>query len=232
MPLVDIATPLLDTLQQVDSLPKRQNGEIPDSVSKLAFQVVNAAREDAPGLAADLYESFLRSAPRLNRVSLAVTGLSWLGAGVQSVQQECLSIIRLARRELTLCAYSITAGAGTLIDEIADVAGQGVIVTLIINNVRNQPADIRDRLRKWGSALGTNIRLFDFNTDDSQQQLHAKVITADRTIALVGSANLSFHGMVSNHELAVVLRGPIAEEIAVRLDTLKSTAKKIDPRMI
>ncbi len=90
MPLVDIATPLLDTLQQVDSLPKRQNAEIPDSVSKLAFEVVNAAREDAAGLAADLYQSFLRSAPRLNRVSLAVTGLSWLGAGVQSVQQECL----------------------------------------------------------------------------------------------------------------------------------------------
>ncbi len=105
-------------------------------------------------------------------------------------------------------------------------------MTLIINNVRNQPADIRERLRKWGAALGTNIRLFDFNTDDPQQQLHAKVITADRTIALVGSANLSFHGMVSNHELAVVLRGPIAEEIAGRLDTLKGNAKEIDPQMI
>lgn len=232
MPLVDIATPLLDTLQQVDSLAKRQNGETPESVSKLAAELVNAAREDAAGLAADLYQSFLQSAPRLNRVSLAVTGLSWLGAGVQSVQQECLSIIRSARRELTLCAYSITAGAGTLIDEIADVAGQGVIVTLIINNVRNQPADVRDRLRTWGASVTTNIRLFDFNTDDPQHQLHAKIIAADRTIALVGSANLSFHGMVSNHELAVVLRGPIAEEIAVRLDTLKSTAKEIDPRMI
>ena len=232
MPLVDIATPLLDTLQQLDSLPKRQNGEIPDSVSKLASELVNAAREDAAALPADLYQSFLQSAHRLNRVSLAVTGLSWLGAGVQSVQQECLSIIRSARRELTLCAYSITAGAGTLIDEIADVAGQGVIVTLIINNVRNQPADIRDRIRTWGATVATNVRLFDFNTDNPQHQLHAKVIAADRTIALVGSANLSFHGMVSNHELAVVLRGPIAEEIAGRLDALKATAKEIDPRMI
>jgi hypothetical protein len=32
--------------------------------------------------------------------------------------------------------------------------------------------------------------------------------------------------------LAVVLRGPIAEEIAVRLDALKATAKEINPRMI
>lgn len=232
MPLVDIATPLLDTLQQLDSLPKRQNGEIPDSVSKLAFELVNAAREDTAALAADLHQSFLQSTHRLNRVSLAVTGLSWLGAGVQSVQQECLSIIRSARRELTLCAYSITAGAGTLIDEIAGVAGQGVIVTLIINNVQNQPADIRDRIRTWGATVATNVRLFDFNTNNPQHQLHAKVIAADRTIALVGSANLSFHGMVSNHELAVVLRGPIAEEIAGRLDALKATAKEIDPRII
>jgi phosphatidylserine/phosphatidylglycerophosphate/cardiolipin synthase-like enzyme len=232
MPLVDIATPLLDTLQQVDSLPKQQSVQIPDSVSKLAFELINAAQEDAAGLASDLHRSFLQSAPRLNRVSLAVTGLSWLGAGVQSVQQECLSIIRSAHREITLCAYSLTSGAGTLIDEIGDVAGQGVIVTLIINNVKNQPADIRGRIRKWSAAVPTNIRLFDFNTDDPQHQLHAKVITADRTIALIGSANLSFHGMVSNHELAVVLRGPIAEEIAVRLDTLKTNAKEIDPGMI
>ena len=35
MPLIDLATPLLDTLQQVDSVPKRQNGDIPDSVSKV-----------------------------------------------------------------------------------------------------------------------------------------------------------------------------------------------------
>jgi cardiolipin synthase len=158
-----------------------------------------------------------------------VTGLSWLGGGVQSVQQECLSIIRSARRELTLCAYSITAGAGTLIDEITDVAAQGVVVTLIVNNLRDQPADIRDRIRRWGTTATRNIRLFDFNTDDPHGQLHAKVITADRAIALVGSANLSFHGMVSNHELAVVVRGPIAEEIAVRLDTLKSAAEEIDP---
>ena len=39
-------------------------------------------------------------------------------------------------------------------------------------------------------------------------------------MALVGSPNLTFHGMMSAHELAVVIRGPAAEAIASRVDRL------------
>jgi phosphatidylserine/phosphatidylglycerophosphate/cardiolipin synthase-like enzyme len=232
MARVDIVTPLLDTLQQVDLPRPNRPEEMPETVSRLAAELIKSSRENPTCLASDLYQSLLESAGRINRVSLAVTGLSWLGSGVQSVQQECLAIIRSARRELTLSAYSITAGAGTLIDELSGLAEQGVIVTLIVNNVRNQPREVLDKIACWGRCGASNIKLFDFHTNDAQQQLHAKVIAADRSIALVGSANLSFHGMVSNHELAVVLRGPIVEEIACRLDSLKSIAQEIDPQTI
>lgn len=197
---------------------------------KLASELVSWVREDPADIATWLHQSFLQSAARINRVSLAVTGLAWLGSGVPSVQQQMISIVRSARRELTLCSYSITGGAGTLFDEIADVASQGVIVTLIINNLRSQPADIHDRFRQLATTTAANLRVFDFTSEDPQSSLHAKVIVADRTTALVGSANLSFHGMVSNHELAVVVHGPIAEEIAVRLDSLRSAAKEVDLR--
>jgi cardiolipin synthase len=58
----------------------------------------------------------------------------------------------------------------------------------------------------------------------NQTDLHAKVLVVDRSIALVGSANLSFHGMVSNHEMALVVRGPTAEVIAERFDMLARSA--------
>lgn len=232
MARVDIVTPLLDTLQRIDlSRPDRPR-EMPEAVSKLASELLESSRESPACLAADLYQSLLESAGRINRVSLAVTGLSWLGSGVQSVQQECLAIIRSARRELTLSAYSITAGAAKLMDELSALADQGVVVTLIVNNVRSQPREILDRFAGWSSSASSNLKLFDFKTNDAHEQLHAKVIAADRSVALVGSANLSFHGMVSNHELAVVVRGPIAEEIACRLDSLKSVAQEIDPRTL
>jgi cardiolipin synthase len=232
MRLVDIATPLLDTLQQIDSASARQMSTVPDSVSKLSSELIRSVQEDSPDLADCLYQSFRQSAARINRTSLAVTGLAWLGGGVPSVQQEMIAIIRSTRRELTLCSYSVTTGAGTLFDEIADVASQGVAVTLIINNLRGQPADIRERICKTAPIAAANMRIFDFTGEEPQSNLHAKVIVADRTTALVGSANLSFHGMVSNHELAVVLRGPIAEEIAIRLDSLRNAADEVDIRSL
>ena len=231
MPLLDLTTPLLDTLRQIDSLARSQQNAPPRSVSKLAFELLQSPREEQE-LTPVLYHSMVQSASRINRVRLAVTGLAWLGSGVQSVQQEMTSIIRSARSELALCSYSITSGAGLLIDEIADVARQGVLVTLIINNLRDQPADVRSKIRNWDEATRAHLRLFDFNTGDRQAQLHAKVIVADRTTALVGSANLSFHGMVSNHELAVILKGPVAEEIAGRLDTLRSASTEVDIRTV
>jgi phosphatidylserine/phosphatidylglycerophosphate/cardiolipin synthase-like enzyme len=161
--IFDIASPLLDSLRQLDSVQRRQSMGTPESVTKLASELVSHVQREPTELAADLYQSFLQTATRIDRVSLAVTGLAWLGAGVPSVQQEMISIIRSAKRELTLCSYSITAGAGTLIDEIADVASQGVLVTVIVNGLRKQPADIRTRIRKWLDTPSVKLRVFDFD---------------------------------------------------------------------
>ena len=233
MTLIDIASPLLELTQQVDSSGvRRQPPTMPASVLKLASEILVSAKQTPEEFANDLYQSLLLSSARTNRISLAVTGLAWLGAGVPSVQQEMMAIIGAARREITLCSYSITAGAAALFDELAVVASQGVLVTLIINNLRSQPSDIREKLRSRSPVSGQNLKLFDFSGPDLQQQLHAKVIVADRAVALVGSANMSFHGMVSNHELAVVLRGPVAEEIASRMDSLRTAAKEVSPQSL
>jgi phosphatidylserine/phosphatidylglycerophosphate/cardiolipin synthase-like enzyme len=85
------------------------------------------------------------------------------------------------------------------------------------------------RLLSAAKKLPGRIRLFDFNPDNPMAQLYAMVLVADRSTAMVGSANLSFHGMVANHELALVARGPIAEEIAARIDALTKSARTIEP---
>jgi phosphatidylserine/phosphatidylglycerophosphate/cardiolipin synthase-like enzyme len=50
--------------------------------------------------------------------------------------------------------------------------------------------------------------------------LHAKLVVADRNVALVGSSNLTLHGMVRSHEISVIIRGPAADAIAGRVDAL------------
>jgi len=57
--------------------------------------------------------------------------------------------------------------------------------------------------------------------------LHAKLIVVDRSIALVGSSNLSWKGLILNHELAVLIEGPTAAKVGNLIDVLaKDTRTK------
>jgi len=62
--------------------------------------------------------------------------------------------------------------------------------------------------------------VYDFRSDQSTEGLHAKAVVVDRRVALIGSANLSFRGMVGAHEMAVILRGPSAALVAGSIDRL------------
>jgi cardiolipin synthase len=171
-----------------------------------------------------LRHAFVDARRRLDRVSLAVTGLGWLGAGIPAVEQEMAALIRSAERDISLCCYSITSGAISLLRDMREVAAQGANVTFIVNDFEQQPATIRRFLQSGVRELHDRWRVFDFGQQGIRGDLHAKVLTVDRSVALIGSANLSFHGMVANHEMAIVLRGPTAEVIAERVDMLSRSA--------
>jgi cardiolipin synthase len=200
-------------------------------VSQLASSILDEARREPATLPLILQEALNEASRRLDRVSLAVTGLAWLGSGIPSVEQEMTTLVKGARREIALCAYSITAGALTLLREIRDVVSQGVTATLIVNAFNRQPADVQMYLRDAARALPDRWKLLDFAPTSGTAELHAKILAVDRTVALVGSANLSFHGMVSNHEMALVVRGPTAEDIAVRIDRLAqgTSVRTVEP---
>jgi phosphatidylserine/phosphatidylglycerophosphate/cardiolipin synthase-like enzyme len=191
---------------------------------QLTASILEYAKRDPAHLGHAISEALIEVAGRLDRVSIAVTGLAWLGAGVPSVEQEMLSLVRGAQREIALCAYSITAGAATLLQEVKGVVTQGVNATIVVNALDEQPASVQAYLRSSAQELPGRWRVLDFARRGGQTDLHAKLLIVDRAAALVGSANLSFHGMVSNHEIAVVVRGPTAEAMAARFDMLIRSA--------
>lgn len=61
--------------------------------------------------------------------------------------------------------------------------------------------------------------LYDFSSE-GWSDLHAKVIVADRSKAVVGSSNLSRRGMLTNYELAVLVEGNAAVTVAKAVDRL------------
>jgi phosphatidylserine/phosphatidylglycerophosphate/cardiolipin synthase-like enzyme len=211
---------LFEALQEVLRAQAGPSTGAGPAVSRLTSQITECIQRDPTRFEYELREALLDTSVRLDRVSIAVTGLSWLGAGVPSVEQEMLALVRGARREIVLCAYSITNGAAVMLEEITDVVMQGVNATIVVNHLDDQPSSIQQYLKNAAQEANGRWHVFDFERRGRQTDLHAKLLIVDRAAALIGSANLSFHGMVSNHEIAVVLRGPTAEAIAARVEML------------
>ncbi|MCG3193672.1 MAG: hypothetical protein DIJKHBIC_02926 [Thermoanaerobaculia bacterium] len=208
------------TIEEIVSQRDDRGASAEARVTHLASEFRACGTSDPALLARLLHERLVEAARRIDRTSLAVTGLAWLGSGAPSVDQEMMGLVKGTRREIALAAYSVTPGAKALLREMREVVAQGATATLIVNSLGRQPAEVQAFLRETARDLGDRWRLLDFVPRGVQSELHAKVLVVDRMMALVGSANLSYHGMVSNHEMAVVIRGPMAESIAARLDML------------
>lgn len=177
-------------------------------------------RGDRDGLEPALRAALTATATDLERVSLAVTGLGWLGAGLPSVERVLVNLIGQARREVLITAFSLTNGADKVLNMIRQALETGVRCSLLINRFTEQPYEARNRLLRLQADYPRTLILFDFSDPNENTILHAKAVVADRNAALVGSANLSFNGMVMSHELAVVLKGPSAGKIAQAIDRL------------
>src|SRR6266540_4423125 len=76
------------------------------AVDGLVSGIMAYAAKGKEALSHALVDSLRETSRGTDRVSLAVTGMAWVGAGAPSVEQELMSLIRDAQREITLCAYS------------------------------------------------------------------------------------------------------------------------------
>lgn len=151
-------------------------------------------------------------------VSVVVTGATWMGSGIGSIESALERLFREAQQEIALTAYSISSGTDRLFDWLEAAITRGVQVRLIINRLNNQPPDVVTRLRQLARTY-SHFHLYDFIAE-GDADLHAKTIVVDRRLALVGSSNLSRRGLFTNHELAIFLQDSAATDVARALDLL------------
>lgn len=164
------------------------------------------------------------SVANLQDPSVAVTGTAWMGGGVGSVQSAIEELLDRADNEIQIAVYEMTAGAEDFINRLRTCLARGVRTTMIVNRYGDKPFVIKQRLQDLAKRF-PHFEVFDFRPETSSEDLHAKILVVDRRQALVGSANLTWRGLVGNHELAVVVSGSTASRIAGLLDKLCS-----DPR--
>lgn len=136
-------------------------------------------------------------------MGVAVSGLVWMGPGIGSIDTAVERLMASTERDAIVVTYSLTAGARTFFGCLKECLSRGVRVALIVNRLIEQDAFALEMLTALTREF-RNLHAYDF-TDPTGGELHAKLIIADRRQAIVGSANLSWSGMVANHELAMVV---------------------------
>jgi cardiolipin synthase len=144
-----------------------------------------------------------------------------MGGGIGSIVTALVELLTGAHREIHILAYAISDGAAQLFDILEKRLRVGVRVTMIVQQLDEQHHDASSRLRSLAKAYPASFALFDFRPDE-QEALHAKCIVSDRRAAFVGSANLSFNGLIRNHELGVVVEGGPAGDLAHLIEKLQT----------
>lgn len=145
-----------------------------------------------------------RGKSALNTAAILATGKDILVEGVRGTESTIRDIIRGADSEIHVMAYVISEHATWFLDDLQDAIERGIATTLVINRLQTQDAPVRDRLRKW-NRTHPHFVLCDY--DVKGRSVHAKVVVADRNLAVVGSANFSWRGMAANCEIGVLLEG-------------------------
>jgi len=154
----------------------------------------------------------------MSNVQVVVSGLAWMGSGFCSIEAAIQDLLADAQKEILLTAYSI--GQAEQIFELLESALiRGVEVRLVVNCIDEQHHSAQNRLKNLRGKYH-HFYLYSFEACNEQSNLHAKVVVADRQYALVGSSNLSYSGMVVNHELALLVSGEVASQVAKAIDRL------------
>ena len=151
---------------------------------------------------------------------IVVSGTTWMGHGIDSIESEMERMFSNARREIQVVTFSISTRAPELFKMIKLALKNGVIIKMIVNNFDHLHHNIREKLLEMKKSEGFLLYKYVPKKGDDEDALHAKIIVADRNIAILGSANLSWRGLVSNHEIGVVLHDRTASDVANLVDLL------------
>ncbi len=113
-----------------------------------------------------------------------------------------VGVVDGASETVTIVEFSWSAGdpVDRLLDAVARAVERGVRVRVLLESELERNAAAVDALQ----AVGADARL-----DTSEATVHAKLVVADGERALVGSSNLSWSALESNHEANVLVDGGV-----------------------
>lgn len=152
----------------------------------------------------------------MNKVQILATGLEFMKEGIRGIEPVIEELINSAQKEIHIMAYIFTPSALHILHLLNHAAERGVKITMVVNCIEFQDEQIKAWLNS-ASKKFPHVRVVNF-CNPGDRQLHAKVIASDRRRAVIGSANLSWGGMVANYEIGILFEGDLAWKLAELID--------------
>jgi DNA-binding MarR family transcriptional regulator len=138
-------------------------------------------------------------------VEVVCTAPSRFGIPVRTTFATAVEMIRTARHEIILIGYLFTDGARELLEELARAQIDRGLQVMLIGNRMDQCRPFLDAI--WPTdGRRPNMFTREPDDDDPMTALHAKLLICDSDVALVTSANFSYHGLHENIEIGVKVR--------------------------
>lgn len=129
-----------------------------------------------------------------------------------------------AKGSITLTGYSVSDHFDEMIKLINQKSKQGIEVELYLNDYQT----VKDLLCELDIENNSFFRIYNYTGElgDGLASLHAKTLIVDEQKLLVTSANLSYHGMIGNIEIGVLIDSKSkASQVLDILRDLKRTKK-------
>jgi phosphatidylserine/phosphatidylglycerophosphate/cardiolipin synthase-like enzyme len=187
----------------------------PVNAREHALAVCDAWQESCPELPGAAVALALRAAAKAasgvrdaQRVELVWTGPATTVA-VRATRQALVDLAREARRTLLLVSFSAYRDQGIL-DELSAAAARHVEIIFVLETTADSRGGLDRDAQRAFDELRPGASFYVWPAEKRPANgglLHAKTVVADRSAALISSANLSGAAMERNMELGVLVTG-------------------------
>lgn len=196
---------LLGKMNSISTCEDEPSAEVITAIHK---QFPSLNDEDALNIYALICAAQASSSKEKTR--LVLTAPPSFSVKVKSTKNTVEKMLADAKSSITITGYSLSEHFDDMIDLLIQKSQSGVFVRFYVNDIDGQPRF--DKLRRY---KGRFLKIYNYkNSDDHMSALHAKVISVDKKLTLITSANLSYHGQQGNIELgALIESAAIARQV-------------------
>lgn len=205
----------------------------PASVYQEHAEVICRTWEALPGVPGAAVAAAIRAAAAavssvraVNQVSLVWTGPPTRAVGIRQTRAVVNTIVANATQTLVLVSFA-SYGVDQLANALATAIDRGVDVSLILETHDDSGGDLTFDAAKAFAVLFGRAHFYRWPRAARQAffagsaRLHAKCIVADRSTALITSANLTGAGINDNIELGTLIEaGPLPAKLHDHLHLL------------